>query len=313
METMTLPMWIRTGEACDNATPRYNLEMESVQLKLLFKTLDDVRHQNGTEYWYARELYPCLGYGTWEGFVNVIEKAKTACRNSGSVVEDHFQEVSKKVEIGSNASREIDDIKLTRYACYLVAVNGNPGKQEIAVAQAYFVTQTRQFEMMQQRMEELERMDAREKLKITEKDFGALAFTRGVDGRGIAMIRSRGDEELFGKINTAEMKKRLGVAKDKPLADVLPTVTLKAKDLATAMTTENARRKNLLGLIPIGKEHVANNIGVRAALVHSDIFPERLPAAENIKNIEAKHRKQLKELQQRQKKELEQATKKLAS
>lgn len=287
--------------------------METVQLKLLFQTLDDVRHQNGIEYWYARELYPCLGYATWEGFLNVIEKAKTACRNAGSTVEDHFQEVSKKVSIGSGAERSVPDVKLTRYACYLVAVNGNPGKQEIAVAQAYFVTQTRQFEVMEQRMGELERMDAREKLKITEKDFGALAFARGVDGRGIAMIRSRGDEELFGKVRTEEMKKRLGVPREKPLADVLPTVTLKAKDLATAMTTENARRKNLFGLVPIGKEHVSNNQSVREALVKSDIYPENLPPAEDIKRIEARHRKELKELQQRQKKELDQAAKKLKS
>jgi DNA-damage-inducible protein D len=283
--------------------------MESKQLKLIFQTLDDVRHQNGQEYWYARELFPCLGYSKWENFLPVIQKAKEACKNSGSSMDDHFLDVQKMVTLGSGGNREIPDIKLTRYASYLIAVNGDPRKQEIAFAQAYFVTQTRKFELMEKRMEELERLDAREKLKITEKEFGALAFARGVDGRGIALIRSRGDEELFGKKKTEDMKKRLGVSNDKPLADVLPTVTLKAKDLATAMTTENARKKNLYGLVPIGKEHVANNQSIREALVKSDIYPENLPAGENIKAIEARHRKELKALQIKQKKELEQAQK----
>lgn len=285
--------------------------MEQKQLKLIFQTLDDVRHENGTEYWYARELYPLLGYSKWENFLPVIEKAKQACKNSGGDIGEHFLDVQKMVETGSGASRELDDIKLTRFASYLITLNGDPRKQEIAVAQAYFVTQTRKFELIEQRMQELERLDSREKLKITEKEFGALVFARGVDGKGIGMIRSRGDQELFGGKTTKEMKDKLMVPQDKPIADVLPNVTLKAKDLATAMTTENARRKNLYGLVPIGKEHVSNNQNIRNALVKTGIYPENLAPAEDIKRIEARHRKEVKVLQQKQRKELENATKKL--
>lgn len=288
--------------------------MEQVQLKLIFQTLDDIRHVNGTEYWYARELYPLLGYSKWENFLPVIEKAKQACKTSGSSTEDvkdHFLDVQKMVETGSGASREIDDIKLSRFASYMITLNGDSRKQEIAVAQAYFVTQTRKFELIEQRMQELERLDSREKLKITEKEFGALVFARGVDGKGIGLIRSRGDQELFGGKTTKEMKDKLLIAEDKPIADVLPNVTLKAKDLATAMTTENARRKNLFGLVPIGKEHVSNNQNIRSALIKTGIYPEDLPAAEDIKRIEARHRKEIKELQQKQRKELEKVTKKV--
>lgn len=285
--------------------------MEQGQLKLIFQTLDGVRHENGAEYWYARELYPLLGYSKWENFLPVIEKAKQACKNSGGDTEDHFLYIQKMVETGSGASREIEDIKLSRFASYMITLNGDPRKQEIAVAQAYFVTQTRKFELIEQRMQELERLDSREKLKITEKEFGALVFARGVDGRGIGMIRSRGDQELFGGKTTKEMKDKLMVPKDKPIADVLPNVTLKAKDLATAMTTENARRKNLFGLVPIGKEHVSNNQNIRNALIKTGIYPENLPAAEDIKRIELRHRKEIKELQQKQRKELENAAKKL--
>ena len=284
--------------------------MESKQLKLIFQTLDDVRHQNGQEYWYARELFPCLGYSKWENFLPVIQKAKEACRNSGSSTDDHFLDVQKMVTLGSVATEKYlisnsQDMHLI--LLLLMEIQENKRLHSLG----YFVTQTRKFELMEKRMEELERLDAREKLKITEKEFGALAFARGVDGKGIALIRSRGDEELFGKKKTEDMKKRLGVSNDKPLADVLPTVTLKAKDLATAMTTENARKKNLYGLVPIGKEHVANNQSIREALVKSDIYPENLPAGENIKAIEARHRKELKALQIKQKKELEQAQKKI--
>lgn len=285
--------------------------MEQKQLKLIFQTLDDVRHENGIEYWYARELYPLLGYSKWENFLPVIEKAKQACKNSGGNVEEHFLDVQKMVEIGSGAFREQNDIKLTRFASYLITLNGDPRKEEIAVAQAYFVTQTRKFELIEQRMQELERLDSREKLKITEKEFGAMVFARGVDGAGIARIRSRGDEELFGGKTTKEMKDKFMVSQDKPIADVLPNVTLKAKDLATAMTTENARRKNLFGLVPIGKEHVSNNQNVRSALVKTGIYPENLPPAEDIKRIEARHRKEIKVLQQKQRKELEKVTKQL--
>ncbi|HEY4476431.1 MAG TPA: DNA damage-inducible protein D [Candidatus Paceibacterota bacterium] len=285
--------------------------MESSQLKLLLKTLDDIRHENGVEYWYARELYPILGYSRWENFETPLNKAKESCKKAGSEVNSHFHDIMKMVKIGLDLEKTVPDVKLTRYACYLIAINGNPQKEEIAFAQAYFVTQTRKIEVLEQRMIELERIDARDKLKITEKEFGAVAFSRGVDGRGIAEIRSFGDQALFGGKATDEMKHRLGVPANKPLADFLPNVTLKAKDLATAMTTENTRRKNLRGKGSILSEHVVSNRSVRGALTRTSIYPENLPATEDIKKIEAKHRKEIKDLEKRHKKELDRAARKL--
>ncbi len=287
--------------------------MEQGQLELLAKTLDDIKHQNGVECWYARELYPLLGYARWENFETAINRAKDACRTTGASVDDHFREVTKMVGVGSEAKRPITDIKLTRYACYLVTLNGDPKKEAIAFAQAYFVVQTRTIELLQQRMAELERIDAREKLKITEKEFSNMAFSRGVDARGVGEIRAKGDEALFGGKTTDEMKEKLGVKSSKPLADYLPNVTLKAKDLATAMTIEKTRQQNLSGKDQIRDEHVNNNQNVRGALTKTGIYPESLPAVEDIKKIEAKHKKETKALQKKQRDELEQATKKLGS
>lgn len=222
--------------------------MESNQLQTLYKTFEDIKHtENGVEFWYARELYPLLGYTRWDNFDTTLQRAKEACKNAKSSVEDHFLHVQKMAKIGLDLEKTIDDIKLTRYACYLITLNGDPRKKEIAFAQAYFVTQTRKMEVLEQRMAELERISSREKLKITEKDFSTLVMSRGVDGRGLGEIRSFGDQALFGGKSTDTMKKRLGVDPSKPLADFLPDITLKAKDLATAMTSENTRRKNLQG------------------------------------------------------------------
>jgi DNA-damage-inducible protein D len=284
--------------------------MEAVQLKLLYQTLDDIRHQNGVEYWYARELYPILGYTRWDNFQTPINKAKEACANSGGRIEDHFQDIESSVKSGMDLEKQIPNVKLTRYACYLIALNGNPQKEEIAFAQAYFVTQTRKIEVLMQRMDELERLDARTKLKITEKEFSDMVFARGVEKEGIRRVRSKGDRALFGYSNE-DMKNRLGVPPKRALADFLPNVTLKAKDLATAMTTEGARRKNLHGEWDITGEHIANNSNVRGALTKSGICPENLPPAEDIRQLELKHRKEMKVLQEKQQIEMIQATKKL--
>jgi DNA-damage-inducible protein D len=272
--------------------------MESGQLKILYVTLDDIRHvdENGLEYWLGRELYVVLGYPKWDKFVPVIERAKIACMNSGGSSENHFQTICS-TDKTLNSVISGDDIKLTRYACYLIAVNGDPKKQEIAFAQAYFITQTRRFEVLEAKMEEYARLNSRDKLIITEKEFGDFAIARGVDGKGIGMIKSRGDQELFGGTNTKDMKASLGIPENKPLADFLPNITLKAKDLATAMTTENAKRKNLMGLVPIGREHVVNNQNVREALVKNGIYPESLPVAEDIKLIQKRHEKERKEIE----------------
>jgi len=285
--------------------------MEQGQLELLAKTLDDIKHQNGVEFWYARELFSILGYSRWDSFEPVIRRAKEACENAGGSISDHFQDVTKMVKIGSEAQRETQDIKLTRYACYLVTINGDPRKEEIAFAQAYFVTQTRKVEILQERMAELDRIDAREKLKVTEKEFSNMAFSRGVDSKGIGEIRAKGDEALFGGKTTDEMKRKLGVSARKPLADHLPNVTLKAKDLATAITIEKTRQENLSGKNEIRNEHITSNTNVRGALTKTGIYPESLPPAEDIKKIESKHRKETKALQKKQKEELEKASKKI--
>jgi DNA-damage-inducible protein D len=281
--------------------------MENVQLQTLYKTFDDARRENGVEYWYARDLYPLLGYLRWENFETAIQRAKEACEKSKGSVADHFRDVTKSIISGKNTKQEISDIKLTRYACYLITLNGDPRKEEIAFAQAYFVTQTRKMEFIEQRMAELERLTVREKLSLTEKEFAALVFSRGVDGRGLSEIRSFGDKALFGGKSTDDMKKRLGIAKVKPLADFLPDITLKAKDLATAMTSENTRRKDLQGKGKILQEHVTSNSSIRGALVKTGIYPESLPPAEDINKLRARHKKEMKDLQKRHKKELAEA------
>ncbi len=285
--------------------------MENTQLQTLYKTFDDARRENGVEYWYARDLYPLLGYLRWENFETAIERAKEACQNSKGSVTDHFRDVTKVIEVGKTAKQEIADIKLTRYACYLVALNGDPRKTEIAFAQAYFITQTKKMELIERRMSELERIGAREKLTITEKAFVTLAFGRGVDGRGISEIRSFGDKALFGGKTTGDMKKKLGVKANTPLADILPEVTISAKEFATAITTENTRRKNLQGKGSILNEHVINNRNVRGVLIKSNIYPESLPPAEDIKKMTARHRKESRELQKKQKNEIKGVLKKL--
>lgn len=285
--------------------------METGQLKLLLKTLDDIRHRNGIEFWYARELYPILGYSRWENFETVVNRAKESCFNTNQAVTDHFQAVTKMVPIGSGAEKPVEDIKLDRYACYLIALNGDPKKEEIAFAQAYFVSQTRNFEVLTQKMEEMARIDSRKKLKITEKDFNNMAFSRGVDGPGIARVRSAGDTALFGGKTTDDMKANLNVPIARPLADYLPDITLKAKDLATAMTTENVRRENLHGEGLIKDRHVTSNRHVRGALVNSGIYPESLPAGEDIKRVEARQRKDLKAFVNKQKRDLKEATERI--
>src|SRR3989344_3265087 len=285
--------------------------MENTQLQILYKTFDNVRRENGVEYWYARDLYPLLGYLRWENFETAIVRAKEACKNARGSVADHFRDVTKLIIVGKNTKQEIPDIKLTRYACYLITLNGDPRKTEIAFAQAYFVTQTRKMEMIEQRIAELKRISAREKLTITEKAFAVLVFGRGVDGRGISEIRSFGDKALFGGKTTEDMKRRLGAKKNAPLADILPEVTISAKEFATAITTENTKRKDLQGKGSILNEHVTNNRNIRGVLIKSNIYPESLPSAEDIKKMTARHKREMKELQKKQKEEIKEVLKKL--
>ena len=238
------------------------------------------------ECWSARELQEILNYTKWDNFLKVIEKAKKACENSGSLLSDHFADIGKMVQIGSGSERQIEDIALTRYACYLIAQNGDSSKNEVAFAQTYFAVQTRKQEIIEQRLLNVARVAAREKLSKSEKKLSGIIYERGVDDKGFATIRSKGDQALFGGFSTNDMKRKLQIPDNRPLADFLPTLTIKAKDFATELTSHNVVDKNLKGENQISKEHIDNNIAVRKMLKERGVLPEHLPALEDVKKIQ---------------------------
>ncbi|MBW4054341.1 MAG: DNA damage-inducible protein D [Proteobacteria bacterium] len=261
--------------------------MKSDIIIQLHKNFEDYAYQiDGEEFWFARDLQRLLGYAKWENFAKVIDKAKIASQTAGHAVVDHFPDVRKMVDIGSGAEREIDEIALTRYACYLIAQNGDPRKVEIAFAQTYFAVQTRRLELIEKRLEEQERLTARQKLTLSEKELSGLIFERIGDNIGFARIRSKGDAALFGGKTTQQMKARLGMPDGRALADFLPTITIKAKDFANEITNFSIKRDDLRHEGKITDEHVKNNLDVRKVLTSRGISPEELPPAEDIKKLE---------------------------
>ena len=263
---------------------------------VIAKAVKDDDNQD-VEVWYARELQQVLGYARWENFVVAIGRAMESCKTLGINIDDHFREVTKMVLLGSGSQRSVQDFMLTRYACYLIAQNGDPKKEEIAFAQSYFAVQTRKIELIEERLNQLARIDTRERLRESEKQLSKNIYQRGVDDKGFGRIRSKGDCALFGGLTTEQMKRRLGV-KSGALADHLPTLTIAAKNLATEMTNYNVEQKDLQGEMSITAEHVQNNRSVRGMLGQRGIKPEELPPAEDIKKVERRVAKDEKKLQE---------------
>lgn len=261
--------------------------MDKQEIALLKSKFDELAHvdEGGVEYWSAREIMTLFGYNRWENFYNAITKALTSIQNAQIDVKYHLREVTKMLTLGKTATRSVKDFELTRYACYIVAQNGDPRKEEIAFAQSYFAQQTRKQELIEEHMKNLQRLENRDKLRASEKQLSKNIYERGVDDAGFGRIRSAGDCALFGR-STQSMKERYGVTKGRPLADFLPNLTIAAKNLATEMTNYNTEAKDLYGEPSITYEHVQNNSTIRNMLGERGIKPENLPPAEDIKKVE---------------------------
>jgi len=277
------------------------MKLETV--KSLTNSFEDFSHKTNEdiEFWFARDLQQLLGYSEWRNFHNVIIKAKTSCEVSGNNISDHFVDINKMVSLGSGSQREIEDIMLTRYASYLIAQNGDPQKEAVAFAQSYFAIQTRKFEEIQKRIKEYERLQARQKLSLSEKELSGLIYEKTGNDKDFGIIRSKGDFALFGK-TTQQMKDKLNIPKNRALADFLPTITIKAKDFATEITIFNTKEKELKSENSISSEHIINNKSVRKILLERGITPENLPAEEDIKKLERRVTSESKKIEKNPKK-----------
>ena len=271
--------------------------MKRELIQKLHQSFEGCAHNdNGVEYWLARELQTLLGYTEWRNFLAVVSKARIACEQAGQAETDHFVDVNKMIGLAKGAQREVDDVALTRYACYLIAQNGDPRKDAIAFAMTYFAVQTRKQELIETRIAEWERLQAREKLTLSQKELSGVLYERGIDSPGFGRILSKGDAALFGGLTTQNMKDRLEIPEGRPLADFLPAITIKAKDFANEITNTQVKQQDLQGEPGIANEHVKNNRDVRRLLTDRNIYPERLPAAEDVKKLERRIKSEQKKL-----------------
>ncbi|MHB8163197.1 MAG: DNA damage-inducible protein D [Methanoregula sp.] len=274
--------------------------MKPALIRRLHKNFEDYVHvQEGVEFWFARDLQNLLGYTEWRNFLKVIEKARESCKNANNPILDHFVDANKSIPVPKGGERDIEDILLTRYACYLIAQNGDPRKEEIAFAQSYFAVQTRKQEIIEDHIRLAERLKARKQLKDSEKELSRNIYERGIDESGFARIRSKGDMALFGGHTTQMMKKRMEIAENRPLADFLPTVTITAKNLATEITNFNVTKEDMLGEEPITVEHVQNNQDIRDLLLKRGIRPETLAPEEDLIKLERRVKSQEKQIAKR--------------
>ena len=274
--------------------------MDKNTLRELHNQFDALSHTvpgENVEFWFARELQEPLGYAKWERFRDTIRRAVISCETIGYDPDNHFRGVTKMSKLGSGAERTIEDFMLTRYACYLIAQNGDPRKEAIAFAQSYFAIQTRKQELIEDRMLLQARLDARERLRESEKTLSQNIYERGVDDAGFGRIRSSGDAALFGGYATQALKDKYGITRTRPLADFLPTLTIAAKNLATEMTNHNVQQDDLQGEHAITREHVQNNESVRDMLVQRGIKPENLPPEEDIQKLERRVKSEEKKLE----------------